>query len=533
MEILEVLESLGDEPLRGKIDKVVSIIDRTLDLYGTSGTAFSFNGGKDSTVLLHLIRATVARRGMTDEVPLGGIVTFFFQYESDFSEVISFTHETNAHFGLDIKILSGDFKQGLESLIRETQVKAIILGTRKGDPNAVGQDIFCPSSPGWPPFMRVNPILDWQYHDVWSFLLTFRVPYCGLYDNGYTSLGSIHSTHKNYALLREDGSYAPASALSDARLERMGRTSSENGEVSRKMSDSRGTACLIMIGDEILRGAIKDLNAPYLCSELRSIGWRVTKIVTVPDDIEAISREVRCASGSHDAVLTSGGLGPTPDDVTIVAIADAFETTVVVHPVLEARIRSRFGHNVTHAHLKMARTPSGSEVVIIEEDEEEEEESGNGSVSQPSPFPLIRYRNVYVMPGVPEYLKKKWGAVKKDLLAGQPPLAAFHTLSLRLPIQDETQVAALLENIMQRSTSISVGSYPVSKQADGAGIVITLESKDADALQKAKQMFIESLPKDCIPLSEHKTGDAPLRMESHYSGCALHEIEKLTLYNNR
>lgn len=174
-------------------------------------------------------------------------------------------------------MLTGDFKRGLETLV-ESGIQAIILGTRSGDPNAPGQEKFCPSSAGWPPFMRVNPVLDWSYHDVWSFLQTASLPYCELYDRGYTSLGSVKNTLPNRytnsstpshqfsflystrilrlfypgtlysliiftiincsALLREDGTYAPAYLLPDARLERAGRLSSSTGDniISRQSS---------------------------------------------------------------------------------------------------------------------------------------------------------------------------------------------------------------------------------------------------------------------------------------------------------
>jgi hypothetical protein len=69
--------------------------------------------------------------------------------------------------------------------------------SRSGDPNAEGQEYFCPSSAGWPPFMRINPILDWTYHDVWTFLRATGVSYCHLYDVGYTSLGGVHNTLPN------------------------------------------------------------------------------------------------------------------------------------------------------------------------------------------------------------------------------------------------------------------------------------------------------------------------------------------------
>ena len=67
----------------------------------------------------------------------------------------------------------------------------------RGDPHSEGQDCFCPSDRGYPPFMRVNPILEWGYGDVWAFLRATGVPYCALYDQGYTSIGSVHNTHPN------------------------------------------------------------------------------------------------------------------------------------------------------------------------------------------------------------------------------------------------------------------------------------------------------------------------------------------------
>lgn len=152
--------------------------------------------------------------------------------------------------------------------------------THSGDPNAEGQEYFCPSSPGWPPFMRVNPVLDWTYHDVWAFLRVAKVgfclkrgvwlgagegtrtssvrvkqaappllltpqtapnipkktplgkqsnkvAYCSLYDEGYTSLGGVHNTLPNSALKRRDGTFAPAHMLADGRLERSGRATKQ------------------------------------------------------------------------------------------------------------------------------------------------------------------------------------------------------------------------------------------------------------------------------------------------------------------
>ena len=102
-----------------------------------------------------------------------------------------------------------------------------VLGTRSGDPNSVGQEAFAPSSSWMPPFMRVNPILHWSYAQVWDFLRAFELPYCALYDEGYTSLGRKANTQRNPALRRSDGTYSPAWALDDAQLHRMRRERKE------------------------------------------------------------------------------------------------------------------------------------------------------------------------------------------------------------------------------------------------------------------------------------------------------------------
>jgi len=86
----------------------------------------------------------------------------------------------------------------------------MFLGTRRTDPNAADQDVFSPSSKGWPAFMRVNPVMDWEYTDVWRFLGAAGVEYCSLYDQGYTSIGTVENTVPNALLQREDGTHAPA-----------------------------------------------------------------------------------------------------------------------------------------------------------------------------------------------------------------------------------------------------------------------------------------------------------------------------------
>jgi FAD synthetase len=553
MEVLSALEASTDAHLKSKIEKSMHTINQAVGLYGCvfvfvrpclfflhndstrswwdaccrhSGLALSFNGGKDSTVLLHLLRAVVVqRKDALGTGGLGGIATFFFHHDNDFEEVTSFTYECNKRYNLDMHVLTGDFKTGLVQFLQATHVNAIFLGTRHGDPNAKDQETFSPSSPGWPPFMRINPVLDWTYHDVWSFLCMAHLPYCCLYDKGYTSLGSVETTHPNEALALEDGRYAPAHSLNDARLERAGRNVangnwSDSNLVRRTHSSLSGTfgkdqirtVGLLLIGDEILSAKVEDVNMRFLCSELRAIGWRVDRAVFVRDSIDLVSKALRDLSEANDAVITAGGLGPTLDDVTMAAVAEAFERKLQRHPELERRIMDFMGDKCTDAHLKMAETPEGPEVVLLDY----EDEAGNLS-----PFPLLRVRNVYVLPGIPSLVQAKWPAVRQDLSSRvdeASSLSPFHSIVMRLRLSDESEIAdALKQAASAAGPAVSLGSYPVSNQSDGCEVVLSLESKDTYSLDLAHKHLLGLLPPQIVA-SEHYDEDDKLNSPAE-AGC--------------
>jgi len=184
----------------------------------------------------------------------------YFQHRDEFPEVLSLLHDTVREF--DVEMLAFregvSFPEGLTHLVERNvpphnngfsyyttssseivgkyapypapppHPLAFILGTRKNDPNAGSQGVYAPSSHYMPPFMRVNPILDWEYNDVWKFLREFDLPYCSLYDEGFTSLGTVKDTLPCPALKKEDGGdgnegYWPAYMLEDWSLERAGR----------------------------------------------------------------------------------------------------------------------------------------------------------------------------------------------------------------------------------------------------------------------------------------------------------------------
>src|SRR5436309_3003598 len=115
------------------------------------------------------------------------------------------------------------------------------------------------------------------------------------------------------------------------------------------------TAGIILIGNEILSGKIADVNAAYLCRELRQLGVDVRRISVVPDEVELIAREVTAQSRDFDVVFTSGGVGPTHDDVTIEGVARAMGVPVVRHPRLVATLEGYYRGELNDAHLKMAK----------------------------------------------------------------------------------------------------------------------------------------------------------------------------------
>lgn len=158
---------------------------------------------------------------------------------------------------------------------------------------------------------------------------------------------AVSNTVPNSALRLEDGSYAPAHMLPDARLERAGRQSKVQRQVSEAGSANR-TAALLIIGDEILSAKVEDANTPFLCRELRAIGWTVNKVVVVRDDVLAICQEVRRLSAAHDIVITAGGLGGY-----ITATRKHWPLSLQVRPRPTASLLVCFPSQITRAWVRL------------------------------------------------------------------------------------------------------------------------------------------------------------------------------------
>jgi molybdenum cofactor synthesis domain-containing protein len=222
------------------------------------------------------------------------------------------------------------------------------------------------------------------------------------------------------------------------------------------------TAAILVIGDEILSGKTEDQNARLLIGELRELGVALRRILVIPDDIDQVAAAVRDLSPHFDHVFTSGGVGPTHDDVTILGIARAFDRSIVRHPDLERRIKFFFGEEVDDSRLRMADVPEGSELIDSPE----------------LRWPLLACRNVYILPGVPEQFRRKFLAIRERFRVEPFYARAIYTL------EDEFDLAANLRAVADANPQVAIGSYP-SFSSSEYRVKLTLESKDGAALETA------------------------------------------------
>ncbi|KAI8328309.1 hypothetical protein EDC96DRAFT_452916 [Choanephora cucurbitarum] len=215
-----------DNELGRSVKTALEVIEQAYHDYGFEAIALSFNGGKDCTVLLHLVAAVLGRLGHDHQL----LRTVFVTYPNPFPHVDAFVKVSIQRYGLDCVYIPGPMKQALQHYIdmHTHPTQAIFVGIRRTDPYAGNLSHFNKTDQDWPQFMRVQPIIDWSYKEIWDFLLQLGIPYCSLYDKGYTSLGSMENTYPNPELKDESQpcGYQHASKLIDETHERDGRIGS-------------------------------------------------------------------------------------------------------------------------------------------------------------------------------------------------------------------------------------------------------------------------------------------------------------------
>jgi FAD synthetase len=173
-----------DPELGVQINKSLSIIGDALRLYGPESVVASYNGGKDADVVMSLMRAATAKFSLDHNLSSSSAVFIYFEVESEFPEVVEHIKNQEKLLGLRLVRSPKGIVQGISEYMENSKSGplAFVLGTRKGDPNCGDQQFFSPSSSWMPPFMRVNPILNWTYGQVWDLLRTFELKFCELYN---------------------------------------------------------------------------------------------------------------------------------------------------------------------------------------------------------------------------------------------------------------------------------------------------------------------------------------------------------------
>ncbi|MGE0488305.1 MAG: competence/damage-inducible protein A [Vulcanimicrobiota bacterium] len=231
------------------------------------------------------------------------------------------------------------------------------------------------------------------------------------------------------------------------------------------------TACLIIIGNEILTGRVVDENTPFLTRRLTELGVDVREVRILPDELEIIAAAVTKASAEHTYVLTSGGIGPTHDDLTIDAVAHAFGRQVVTSPGLERLLKLYYKvDELSLAQNRLASIPEGAELIYPE--------GAN--------YPQVVIANVYIFPGIPELLRKKFEQIAY-LFQGPP---SFETRLLFAA--HETDIAAMLHKIANDNPKVRIGSYP--KHLEGVWKVeLVLESREAGEVERVEALLKSEL----------------------------------------
>ena len=233
------------------------------------------------------------------------------------------------------------------------------------------------------------------------------------------------------------------------------------------------TAAVLVIGNEILSGKVEDQNARYLIGELRRLGVSLRRIEVIPDVTAEIAARVRAVSPTVDHLFTSGGVGPTHDDVTLRAVAEAFDLPVARHPELEALLRDRYGARLHERDLLMADLPVGARL-----------EHGPGGPA--TTWPVVVVRNVWILPGVPSIFRRKFETVRELFRAA--PIHARAVYSR----EGEGPIAAFLDETVAAFPTVEVGSYP-HLEAPDYSVKITLDGRDRAAVDAATTHLVARL----------------------------------------
>ena len=233
------------------------------------------------------------------------------------------------------------------------------------------------------------------------------------------------------------------------------------------------SAAALIVGNELLSGKVAEANLVELARALRPLGVRLARASFLPDELELLAGEIRTLSKGHPLLFTSGGVGPTHDDVTLPAVAAAFDMSVVRHPELERLLRAAYGEGLHARDLRMADIPDGARL--------EYGPRGPGAI-----WPVIVVRNVWILPGVPAIFRRKFEAVRELFRA--PPIHGRAVYSR----EGEGAIADAIDAVVAAFATVDIGSYPDLDHPEYK-VKITLDGRDGAAVDAATARLVESL----------------------------------------
>ena len=238
------------------------------------------------------------------------------------------------------------------------------------------------------------------------------------------------------------------------------------------------TAAMLVIGDEILSGKVEDTNAALVRRELRDLGVALKGIFVIPDDLAGIAGWIRHLKGRYTYLFTSGGVGPTHDDMTMAGVAEGLGRRLVTSPELAADLARVYRAGFNESARKMADIPEGAELIR------------EASLQ----VPVTRVDEIYIFPGEPNIFRRKFLAVKERFRTAPFFLARIFTQL------DETELATRMEQAQARF-QVAVGSYPVYDSPDYR-VQITIEAKSKEKVLEAASFILEAIPPAQLVRSE-------------------------------
>ena len=234
--------------------------------------------------------------------------------------------------------------------------------------------------------------------------------------------------------------------------------------------NTKVNAAILIIGNEILSGRTQDTNTSTLAKWLNSIGVKVNEVRVVPDSEKIIIETLNALRKTNDYIFTTGGIGPTHDDITAESVAKAFGLKYEVHEeaykILEAYYKPG---EFNEGRQKMVWMPSGAKLIL----------------NPTSGAPGFNIENVFCLPGVPSILKSMLGSLKNRIVGGKPILS--YTISLKTV---ESEIAKSLKNVQSQNQDVEIGSYPFF-QAGKLGVSIVIRSEDQSKINNCNTQILK------------------------------------------